>query len=491
MSETPSYQYVTEKAKDRPVLFDVDVAIAGAGLCSTFAAIAAGRCGARTLLIERFGSLGGNVGPGMVVNGGIFREADATLPGGLAGIAREFVERIKALRVRQDDRYPEDASIASFVAYEMTRDAGVELLLSAYAADPIVDGNIARGLFVECKSGRVAVKAKVTIDGTGEAQIAARAGAPMIPYLEADDAYADYIRTPYLDKTYPTYYNDTQLLYLIAGVDMKKYDEFREQDTPLSREDREWGESMGMLAKYPKGLIPALRKAWESGQFWQNVEVIPDVRISTSPRFRDYGSGIVLSHITGKGAIDASNPQQISRLEAEMRAQAFRAVSFYRKNAPGFESAYLLVCAPFLGMRGGPHIDGEHTLTLEEAFAGRKCDDVLFRNIHEHEHGGEASGFDVPYGITLPKDIDGLLVCGRGAAYLRRGHDPSGMRARPSMMVFGQCVGTAAAIAALDGLTPKKVDIKKVQRKLISDEIFLGDPTRLAELGLDGGPLDS
>ena len=207
MSDAAPQARVTESPRERPVLYDVDVAVAGAGLCGTFAAIAAGRCGARTVLIDRFGSVGGNLGPGMVVNGGVFREADTTLPGGLSGLAREFVEQLLSLRVGPADRYPEDSGICSQVAYEMLRQAGVELLL-------------------------------------------------------------------------------------------------------------------------------------------------------------------------------------------------------------------------------------------------------------------------------------GLLVCSRGAGYLRRGHDPTGMRARPSMMVFGQCVGTAAALTALDGTTPRGVDLKKVQQRLLADGIVLGEPERLRRLGL-------
>lgn len=111
---------------------------------------------------------------------------------------------------------------------------------------------------------------------------------------------------------------------------------------------------------------------------------------------------------------------------------------------------------------------------------------MLYRNIHlgQESHGGEPSGFDVPYRVVLPKSIDGLLVCGRGAAYLRRGHDPCAMRARPAMMVFGQCIGTAAAIAVLDNVTPKNVDIKKVQKRLVAEGIYLGDEERLRELGI-------
>lgn len=484
MSVDSDNPHVTEPAKKRPVLYDVDVAVAGSGLCSTFAAIAAGRCGAKTLVVERFGSLGGNIGPGMVVNGGIFREEETTLPGGLSGIAREFVDRLKELQVGPQDRYPEDASISSFLAYEMMRDAGVELLLSAYASDPIVEDATVRGLFVECKFGRVAVKAKVTIDGTGDAEVAFRAGGPLVPFMPVSSAHPDYFRPAYINESHPAYYNDTQLLCLVAGVDLAKFGTFCEQDLPLADEDREWGEHTGLLKAYPSGLIPALRRAQASGDFSPKGEVLPNVRLSTSGRFADYGSGVVPLHITCAGAIDASDPKQLSLLEGEMRAQAFRAVRFYQQNAPGFENAYLLACAPFLGMRGGPHIEGEYTLTPEDAFAGLKCEDVLFRNIHEHNHGGDASGFDVPYAITVPMEIDGLLVCGRGAAYLRRGHDPTGMRARPSMMVFGQCVGTAGAVAALDRVTPKSVDIKKVQRRLIADGIVLGEDSRLVELGL-------
>jgi hypothetical protein len=159
-------------------------------------------------------------------------------------------------------------------------------------------------------------------------------------------------------------------------------------------------------------------------------------------------------------------------------------VDFFRRHAEGFERAYLVFGSPFLGARGGPHVRGEHTLTPQECFAGRKCDDALYRNIHEMNHGGDPSGFDVPYGAVIPKGLDGLLVAGRGAAYLRRGHDPTGMRARPSMMVFGQCIGTAAAIAALDGVSARNVDIRKVQRRLVKDGICLGDEARLKDLGL-------
>jgi hypothetical protein len=478
-------RFITEPQKQRPVLYEADVVVAGSGLCSTFAAIAAGRLGAKVAVIDRFGSLGGSVGPGYPWLGTLDGEAEYTLPGGLSGIPKEFMQRLRALRVHDNDN-PEDSRIASYVADQMMREAGVELVLSAYAADPIMDGNTVRGLFVECKSGRAAIPAMVTIDGTGDADIAARAGAKIVHYLPSSEAPPQYIRPPHNSDRWPTLYEDTHMLCVVAGVDLDAYEQFAEQNVEISPEDQQWREEHGLQGA-PTVLIPALREAWESGEFRPRREIAPGVELGgLGPllRLSALAPGLATLHIACVGAIDPANPVQVSLLEARMRAQAFETIRFLRKHAPGFEQAYLLHDAPFLGFRGGPHIEGDHTITLQEMWTGRKFDDVLYRNTHEKDHGGDPSGYDFPYSAVLPRGIDGLLVCGRGAAYVRRGHEPTGARARPAMMVFGQTVGTAAAIAALDGVTPRNVDLKKVQRRLIADGIFLGEPERLRELGL-------
>ena len=332
------------------------------------------------------------------------------------------------------------------------------------------------------------MKAKVTIDGTGYAGIAQRAGAPIIPYLERKEEYAKYILRGqrHFSEQHPTYYNDTELMCLIGDVDLERFEAFCAKDVALSDEDRAWAESNGLLSTYANALIRPLRRALEDGSFRHYSEPYTGVRIVAGRRFTHQGSGIAKFYISCNGAVDAANAEQTSRIEGEMRALAFRTVTFYRKYAEGFANAYVLMEPAFLGWRGGPHIDAEHTLTLQERHEGRKFDDVLYRNIHlgQESHHGEPSGFDVPYRAVLPKNLDGLLVCGRGTAYTRRGHDPCAMRARPAMMVLGQCVGTAAAVAALDNVTPRNLDIKKVQKRLVAANIYLGDDERLKELGL-------
>jgi len=486
MREQESRESVTEPAKQVPVLRDVDVAVAGSGICGTFAAIAAGRCGAKTVVIDRFGDLGGNIGPGMLIGGGLTVEAEGTLPRGMTGIPKEYMERVRAHQIGRENRYPEEAPICSYVAWRMMKEAGVEIIPSSYVADPIVEEGVVRGLFVETLAGRVAVRAKVTIDGTGIAEIARRAGAPMVSYLPREETETEYVRPNYMKEEFPTFWNDTGLVLIIAGVDLETHaaEWERERKAEISDVVQKWAEESGEAKSYPAWLLPALYRAWKDDTFrtWRELE--PGVNISANRRISDLGNGLGLMRVSCTGAVDVGDPEQVWRIETELRARAFEVVRFYQQNVPGFENAYLAATNAFFGWRGGPHIEGECTLDPKECFDGLRCDDVLYRNIHEHLHGGVESGFDVPYRMTLPKKIDGLLVCGRGAAYRRRGHDPTGMRARPSMMTFGQCIGTAAATAALDGVTPKQVDVKKFQRRLVRDGIFLGEEERLRDLGL-------
>jgi hypothetical protein len=187
--------------------------------------------------------------------------------------------------------------------------------------------------------------------------------------------------------------------------------------------------------------------------------------------------------ISIRGEYDKGDWRHISLLESEGRRLMHEFVAFLRERVPGFAGAYLICEAPFLGSRGGAHIESGHVLTVEESIAGARFDDVIFVNIHEAVHGGAKEGYDVPYRMLLPKGLDGLLVTGRGAGYIRRGHDPSGIRARPSMMILGQATGVAAALAA-KGTSPRKLDMRLLQRTLVQQGLCLGDKGRLEELGL-------
>ena len=476
-----SKEFVMESEKRVPVYRDLDVAVAGAGTSGVFAGIASARYGAKTILIDRFGALGGNIGPAMVVAGSMWGQHEAHLPGGVAGLAKEFKERVEALEGSGPSHNISRSFAASFVLAEMARESGLELLLSAYAADPIMEGKTVRGVFVETCSGRVAIRAKVVVDATGQAAVAARAGAPVARHMPADPSNPPIMRPPMNDPQYE-FFNDTHLLFLIAGVDYPKYQAFGEEDAALSEDDAAWAEKWWQGR--PKGMAPAARQAFgKEGFKIYGDEIEPKVATYISD-FEDYGGGVVSARVAARGEINCDDAEQMSRLEASLRKRAYRAFHFFKQNAPGFEDSYLVGMSNFLGMRGGPCIDGEHMITIEELMRGQKFDDVICRSIAAALYEGEKSGHDIPYRAVLPKGVEGLLVAGRGMSYFRRGHDPGASRSRPGMMVWGQAVGTAAAMAAGQGIAPGDLDVKELQRELLKAGFNLGPEERLHELGL-------
>ena len=176
---------------------------------------------------------------------------------------------------------------------------------------------------------------------------------------------------------------------------------------------------------------------------------------------------------------------QVSLLEFRLRQIVFETVRFYREYVPGFEKAYLLCIAPFLGARGGPCIDGEYVMTMDDCRRGRLFDDVLyrfgeFRAIKYTCEQGECKWVDVPYRVMLPKKIDGLLAVGRSAS----GKPDTVLRNRMAVKHMGEAGGLAAAMAAEGKIVPREINIKALQRRLLDSGFYLGDQGRLKELGL-------
>jgi len=456
--------YVVEPEKKIPVVYDVDVAVAGAGVAGVFAAIAAARNGAKTALIERFGSVGGNIGPGMIVAGHMISGRaheqvwyECTVYPRLYGIGKEFVDRyattggrsIPPFADRGGNHYAGDASVASYVALKMLEESGVELLLSTCVADPVLEGDCVQGVFVENKSGRQAVKAKVVIDATGEADVARRTPAPIL-----------YPKTVYreVDGHAPT---GMGLYYLIGGVDWEKYETCVEQ-APLSEEDRAWGnQALGEeLAQRYRHLLPFLRRGAERGEYELKQSVVLDgasigIRVGSMGRLGVPGLAQGRMSPERVEELDAGNGRHLSALEAKLRSRIFENAYFWKQHVPGFENSRLLCIAPFLGSRGGPCINGEYTLTMDDCRAGRRFDDVVyiygeFRALRYTCGQGECRWTDVPYRVMLPKKTDGLLAVGRCAS----GVPDTLLRNRMAAKVMGQAGGTAAAMAALWATRP-------------------------------------
>ncbi|MBN2269160.1 MAG: FAD-dependent oxidoreductase [Sedimentisphaerales bacterium] len=451
VARCPASTYVLEPAKCVPVAYDADVVVAGGGFSGIAAALATARQGAKTVLIERQGAVGGSFGPGMHFQKVFLQDDPNTyikgapydyVKGEVTAITREFAENFFALHAGRKSCSLADSKLCSYMTLKMLKEAGVELMLCCYACDPIMQNNKVCGLFVENKSGRQAVRAKVVIDATGEADICRRAGAPI---LRPKESYHEY------DSHAPT---GIGIWAIVAGIDGERLDDSKVVEIS-------WKEGIDDLAEVT---CDGLRK------------LAPD------PSLRAIKVQLVRPH----PKVDAGDAKHISALEAGIRKYVIDFVERCRKHVPGCENAYLLYIAPYLCARGGPCIEGEYTLTMPECYEGKKFDDVIYVYGEAHALRWQAEQkvpfkwTDVPYRVMIPRKVDGIIAVGRSASCI----PDTLLRICESVIYMGQAGGTAAALCVRNDVEPRDLNVKQLQKKLLADGFYLGDENRLAELGL-------
>ena len=437
----------TEPEREIPVIYEVDVAVAGGGVSGVNAALAAARGGADTLLIERQNVLGGNYGPGWRPPGGR-REAikkPREEPTGFIGLTEEILKRLEVFGMGKTQptvygakNWMTESVATEYILLKILEESGVKLMLNTFVSDPILENTSIRGMLVENKSGRGAIKAKVLIDATGEADLARRAGAPII---YPDASYHE------MDSHSPTGVGGQ---YAILGIDWDRYGTYLESE-PEEPED-------------PNPIKVPIPK-------WQ-VDCIAFGMTGRKPPLEP--------------GIDAGDGLHISELEAAFHTSVFEKVQRWKKELPGFEHAELLAMTPFLGARGGPCIEGEHVVTMDDVLAGRQFTDnlyvFLFRPPRPEGTRPPSKWTELPYRCMLPKDFDGLLCTGRSASSV----PDTLLRNRNMIGMMGQAAGTAAAMASAQGIAPRNLDVQPLQRALMKAGFYLGSDKRLKELGLLG-----
>jgi len=474
-----------EIRKTVPVVADVDVLVVGAGIGGATAAVAAGREGAKTMVVDRFGYPGGNMGPGMC-GGAPDLELPPVFKDGMPGVPGEFVRRCESYgNAPLLNHYFRDSQAISYVWLKMMEEAGVELMFNTYACDPVMDGNRVTGLTVENKNGTQAVRVKVVIDATGDADVAARAGAPM------DGGKGLF---------------GAGIYFAMANVDIGKFEE-EVWNREVPAEDVEWAgtihESFKGRLTYLEPLMPYYRAAWEAGEykFYQPIgdlghmfcdhgifRSVSGVQYVKDPlRIGKYGIvGAMVGVRRGENPT-SGDTSVMTAIEVASRKFIFETAQFLIKRMPGFEKAYLHIIAPYFNCRGGRSFVSEYPMTREDLSECRRHDDVVFEAINHGIKGGKPNApveysdtYDFPYRQLIPQKIDGLLGAGRACIV-----QPPVQRIRWKMLLTGQVAGAAAALAARAGVNPRELDVRELQRVLHTKYgVPLGSEERLKELGL-------
>lgn len=448
---------IVEPAREIPVVREVDVCVLGGGPGGFTAAIQAARHGAKTLLVERYGFLGGMATAGMVGPILGLHEAKSDAPT-VGGVTREFCEAMAAVggampwdEAMRSWGLPFDVETYKLTADRICSDSGVELLLHSLAVAPIVQDDTVKGVVVENKSGRQAVLAKCFVDATGDADIAYRSGAECTKGRPADGklmAMGNFFR--------------------MGGMDR-------------------------ITAEQRKAAGAIIDRAVQEGRF---VAYNNAIGFHGSVLQADQTS-VNVTRFAG----DGTDVDDLTRGELYLRRQVWEIVNFWRENVPGLQECYLISTAPQIGVRETRQIVGEQRIVGADVVAGRKREDAVARcsywiDIHcprglvregVHlcykkcakrdcymltDHYDELPDelcppdyFDIPYGALVPARLNNLLVSGR---CISADHQAmSAARVMGSCMAIGEACGVAAAMAADRSIPPRKIDIQDLRRRLL------------------------
>ena len=452
--KTLSGRTVTVGGRTIPVAREVDVCVIGGGPGGTAAAVSAARTGAKTLLIERYGHLGGMATGGLVNI--IPNLADIEGRQWIGGFCQELITRLKD---RGSADYPPadqwgrgdpdlvrkyeragmthfyirknaegrkivlstaviDPEVAKDELNVMVEESGCDLLLHTLCTGPILEGNTVKGVVLETKSGPQGVLAKVVIDSTGDGDLLRGLDTPLDEYMRPGSRIAQF-----------------GWVYWLANVDLDAFDE--------------------ATAKNPELWPSLMKKIMEEGG-----------RPFFSRGLLEHQKGVVWIHRL-VGSMHQTEPEEMTYIDTTARHTAVRSWELLKKYVPGFENSFIMLSAPQLGTSGGRRIIGEYYLSENELDRTEPYEDTIavFADNDRGDSSVTHTHTFIPYRSLIPAGIDGLLVACR--AFSSDYEFQEFFNLIPHCMCLGQAAGIAAALAVRLGTDLRQVPYEELKKELL------------------------
>lgn len=444
-----------------------DVVVIGAGPSGVCAAVGTARQGAKTLLVERYGFLGGLMTAGMVVPIHTFHNMRGEQI--VKGIADEIIDRLAQIGEAYKEKHPVSVYRSAYthtpfnvegmkrVLFEICEESNVELLLGTFFFGTEVKDGFIDYIKVLNKSGIEMIHAKYFIDTTGDGDVAAASGANFVKGDSSGKCMAG------------------SLMIQIGGVNDKKIIEYikeNPEDFVLAEDPflKITNKDLANQIKTRKditivrGYFSLVKKAKKMKDFDLNRNQIMFIFPPNK--------GQVYANIANVFHVDGSNAKEISFAEIETRRQVPKIMDFLKKYIPGFENCYLIQTAPQLGIRESRRIIGDYILSKDDVLNGVSFNDSIARgaypsDIHTPDGGvqhifiRDGKDYGIPFRCLLPKGLENLIVAGRSISCDRIALGT--IRNMAQCMATGQAAGTSVGICV-------KNSLKKI-RELPIDEL--------------------
>jgi hypothetical protein len=408
---------------------NTQVLVVGSGPSGIAAAYTAAKNGAKVVILEQSGNLGGISTSGLMshwtgscgspVYHEILRKSAEKNEGSLHGQITITIdpEKLKTLYL------------------EMLTEAGCDIMLYTFAEDAISDGDELKGITAVNKSGKYKIFADVIIDASGDGDIAARSGAEYILGRTSDNAM-----------------QPATIMFKVAGVDTENAVYLGSFESTYMTKKGELQELAKKHLKAPAGHVLLYK--------------------TTLP-------GVVTCNMTNCTLIDGTNASDLTRATLICRRQMDEIVKFLREFVPGYEHCFIISSASLIGVRETRHFKGKYTLNEEDILNARVFDDWVVKdasfNFDVHNLSGagldktgvqakftQKKGYTIPYRCLLPEKKENLLLCGRNISGTHIAH--SNFRAMPICAGIGEAAGAAAAIAVKNNIQVSKVEAKDIQK---------------------------
>lgn len=444
--------------------YTYDIVVAGGGPAGVCAAVSAARCGARVLLVEQYGCLGGMSTMGLVAPWMTFHDDDGNQV--VKGIAQEIVDLLMErgmshghLRDTMGETWtvtPIDNEGLKLVLAEFCQDAGVDLLFHTFIFDCVTENGAITALKAANKDGEIRISGRCFIDATGDGDLMAFSGCKYELGREGD-----HLMMP------------VSMNFSMYNVDFEKVRQYM----LANPEDFHDKTDMSLLDNDLPVSISGFFSKWQQGC----REMGLDIQRERILFFRGVYDGVATVNTTRLTKVDSTNTEDMSAAETILRKQVYQVARLLQTYVPGFEKAQILNVAPVVGIREGRRLVGQYVLTGDDLRSGRRFDDEIMifgYPIDQHHPDGpgftqsKIPAFGIPYRTLVPEEMSNLLVAGRCISCDREAQ--SSTRPTPGVMAMGHAAGIAAAQAVKTGCSVQDVDVQAVRAQLLRQGAYLG-----------------